>query len=59
AEDFSYFADAAKGGFFHLGCGNKKLGITASIHTEHFDIDEECLKVGVLMQVNNVLSLLK
>ena len=59
AEDFSYFADAAKGGFFHLGCGNKKLGITASIHTENFDIDEECLKVGVLMQVNNVLSLLK
>lgn len=59
AEDFSYFSDVAKGGFFHLGCGNSKLGITSAIHTETFDIDEECLRVGVLMQVNNVLSLLK
>lgn len=58
AEDFSYFSDVAKGGFFHLGCGNKGKGITASIHTEDFDIDEECLKVGVLMQVYNVISLL-
>ncbi len=58
AEDFSYFSDAAKGGFFHLGCGNIKEGITSPIHTESFDIDEECLKVGVLLQVNNVLSLL-
>jgi len=57
AEDFSYFSDAAKGGFFHLGCGNSIKGITSPIHTEHFDIDEECLKVGVLLQVKNILSL--
>lgn len=59
AEDFSYFSDVAKGGFFHLGCGNSKKGITSLIHTETFDIDEECLKIGVNLQVNNVLSLLK
>lgn len=58
AEDFSYFSDVAKGAFFHLGCGNKEKGITSSIHTEGFDIDEECLKTGVLLQVNNVISLL-
>jgi amidohydrolase len=58
AEDFSYFSDVAKGGFFHLGCGNSTKGITSAIHTETFDIDEECLKVGVLLQVNNVISLL-
>lgn len=58
AEDFSYFSDVAKGAFFHLGCGNSKKGITSAIHTETFDIDEECLKVGVLLQVNNVLALL-
>lgn len=58
AEDFSYFSDVAKGGFFHLGCGNSAEGITSPIHTEHFDIDEKCLKVGVLLQVNNVLTLL-
>lgn len=58
AEDFSYFSDVARGGFFHLGCGNVAKGITSAIHTETFDIDEECLKVGVLLQVNNVLALL-
>ncbi|WP_326907611.1 M20 metallopeptidase family protein [Sedimentibacter sp. MB31-C6] len=59
AEDFSYFSDIAKGAFFHLGCGNAKKGITAPIHTNNFDIDEECLKVGVFLQVQNILSLLK
>lgn len=58
AEDFSYFSDVVKGAFFHLGCGNRTKGITSSIHTETFDIDEECLKVGVLLQVNNILSLM-
>ena len=59
AEDFSYFLDIAKGAFFHLGCGNSLRGITYPLHTEHFDIDEECLKVGVRLQVENILSLLK
>ncbi len=58
AEDFSYFIDAAKGAFFHLGCGNSKEGITSPIHTEYFDIDEKCLKVGIRLQVENVLALL-
>ena len=59
AEDFSYFLDAAKGAFFHLGCGNPLKGITSPLHTEHFDIDEECLKVGVRLQVENAMTLLK
>lgn len=58
AEDFSYFSDEAKGAFFHLGCGSKEKGITSLIHTDTFDIDEECLKTGVLLQVENILSLL-
>ena len=58
AEDFSYFSDVAKGAFFHLGCGNTSKGITSAIHTEEFDIEEECLKIGVRLQVNNVLALL-
>lgn len=58
AEDFSYFLDEAKGAFFHLGCGNSKKGITSNIHCDDFDIDEECIKTGVLLQVENVISLL-
>ncbi len=59
AEDFSNFLDVAKGAFFHLGCGNSAKGITSPLHSEHFDIDEECLKVGVMLQVENIMTLLK
>ncbi len=57
-EDFSYFLDRAKGAFFHIGCGNKARGITAPNHNSSFDIDEDCLAVGVLLQVANTLKLL-
>jgi amidohydrolase len=29
-----------------LGTGNKEKGITSSLHTSHFDIDEEALRVS-------------
>jgi amidohydrolase len=58
AEDFSYFSDVAKGAFFHLGCGDSKNGIDSPIHTEHFDIDEKCLKIGIQLQVENIMTLM-
>jgi amidohydrolase len=57
-EDFGYYQEKANGVFFHLGCGNKSLGITSNLHTDTFDIDEDCLSIGVELQVRNVLSLL-
>lgn len=58
-EDFSYFAEQRPSCYFHLGCGNKEKNITADIHNSNFNIDENCLKIGVLLQVKNILSLLK
>lgn len=60
-EDFSFFIDAAKngGGYYHLGCGNKKKGITAPAHNSRFDIDEDCLEIGIKLQVENTLKLLE
>lgn len=58
AEDFSYYIDKAKGAFFHLGCGNKEKGITASLHNKKFDVDENCIKTGVLLQTENIMALL-
>ena len=57
-EDFSYFCDDAKGAFFNLGCGSSEQGITSPIHTDKFDIDEDCLKTGVLVLVENIITLL-
>ncbi len=58
-EDFSYFSNRVKGAFYHLGCGDIKNGLTESLHNSKFNIDENCLKIGVLLQVENTLALLK
>lgn len=47
AEDFSYYARLIPGFFFFLGVRNEAKGIRAMIHTPEFDIDEECLPLGV------------
>ncbi len=58
-EDFSYFMnDNVKGAFYHLGCGNKEKGITSPLHSDSFDVDENCIKTGVLVQVKSILALL-
>lgn len=58
-EDFAYFCQAAPSAFYYLGCGNPERGITAPGHSSKFQINEACLKTGVLLQVVNTLSLLK
>ena len=47
AEDFAYFSQAMPGCFYRLGTGNPDRGITSSIHTDTFDIDEAALETGV------------
>lgn len=47
AEDFAYFSQAAKGCFYRLGVANEAKGITSSVHTPTFDIDEDALQIGV------------
>jgi len=58
-EDFSFFCKARPGAFYHLGCGNAEKGITSPIHSSTFDIDEDCLPLGVAMQVAAALRLLE
>lgn len=55
-EDFAYFVEKVPGAFFNLGVGNKKKGITAPLHNDKFDIDEDSLKTGVALQIFNILS---
>ena len=53
AEDFAYFLEKIPGVFFNIGCSNNK--IHSPIHTPTFNIDENCLVIGVMMQVKNIL----
>ena len=58
AEDFSFYQQVVPGFFFRLGSGNRAKGITASAHTPEFDIDEDCLVVGVKAMCGVVLGYL-
>ena len=59
AEDFSFYQEVVPGLLFRLGCGNKARGITSDIHTPDFDIDEDCLVVGVKTMANVVMDYLE
>ncbi|HEX2954662.1 MAG TPA: amidohydrolase, partial [Bacillota bacterium] len=58
-EDFAFFCHHVPGAFYYLGCGNKSKGTDAPGHSPTFQIDEDCLKTGILLQVINTLSLLE
>ena len=46
AEDFAYYSQAADACFYRLGIRNEERGITSSVHTPTFDIDEKALEVS-------------
>ena len=46
AEDFAYFSQVADACFYRLGTGNESRGITSSVHTPTFDVDEDSLKLS-------------
>lgn len=46
AEDFAYYSQVADSCFYLCGVGNQSKGITSSLHTPTFDIDERALEVS-------------
>jgi amidohydrolase len=46
-EDFAYYSQASDACFYRLGTRNESRGITSSVHTPTFDIDEDALKTSV------------
>ncbi len=46
AEDFSYYSQAADACFYRLGTRNEARGITSSVHTPTFDVDENALNIS-------------
>lgn len=47
AEDFSFYAQMVPATLIRIGCGNPEKGITYPLHSAYFDMDEDCLAVGV------------
>ncbi len=47
AEDFAFYSQQAPSCFYRLGVRNESRGITSSVHTSTFDIDEMALETGM------------
>lgn len=47
AEDFAYYSQHIPACFYRLGTGNTAKGITAPVHTDRFDIDEDALETSI------------
>lgn len=47
AEDFAFYSHEAPACFYRLGVRNEAKGITSSVHTSTFDIDESALETGM------------
>ena len=47
AEDFAYYSQQVPACFYRLGTRNEARGITSSVHTPTFDIDEAALETSI------------
>jgi amidohydrolase len=47
AEDFAYYTQHVEACFYRLGTRNESRGITSSVHTPTFDVDEDALETGM------------
>lgn len=60
AEDFAYYSQKVPSTFYRLGVSNENMGITSSLHSNTFDIDEASLitSVGTMswIAINHLLS---
>lgn len=57
-ESFSYFAMERPSAFYFLGSRNISRSIVASAHNSFFDVDEDCLPIGVAIQCQAAIEYL-
>ncbi|MCP2618233.1 amidohydrolase, partial [Candidatus Aminicenantes bacterium AC-335-A11] len=59
AEDFSYYGVKIPSFFYFLGVRNEKKGITHMLHTPYFNVDEECIPIGIRLMCNLLFAYLE
>lgn len=59
AEDFSYYALKVPAFFYFLGVRNEAKGIIHMLHTPNFNVDEECIPIGVKLMCHLLLNYLE
>ena len=56
AEDFAFYSQQIPACFYRLGIRNESKGITSSVHTPTFDIDEKALETGMALMAWMVVN---
>lgn len=56
AEDFAWYSHQKPSFFYRLGCANVAKGIIGKQHTKEFNIDENCLEIGMEMMCLTAVS---
>lgn len=59
AEDFAYYTHEIEACFYRLGTGNPAKDTTHGVHTPHFNVDEDALKIGTGLMAWQAISALK
>ncbi|MEO5673262.1 MAG: M20 family metallopeptidase [Chitinophagales bacterium] len=59
SEDFSFYSQEIPACFYRIGTGNAGKGITSSVHTPTFNIDEDALEIASGMMAWMAVSLLQ
>lgn len=57
-ESFAYFSLERPSAFYFLGIRNEEKGIIHPLHSNLFDVDEECIAVGVAVQCETAVRFL-
>ncbi|MCY6370857.1 M20 metallopeptidase family protein [Clostridium ganghwense] len=57
-ESFAYFSLQIPSVFYYLGTGNKEKDTMHPLHSSFFDVDEECIPVGVAVNCETVINFL-
>jgi amidohydrolase len=57
-DDMAYFLEAVPGCYFRVGSANATRGIDGPGHSPRFDIDEDCLAIGVDVLVGTTVAFL-
>lgn len=54
AEDFGMFSQQVPGSVIKLGCSNTERGLTGTLHSPYFDMDEAALPIGVEVMIQAI-----
>lgn len=57
-ESFAYFSLERPASFYYLGCRNEEKGIVNPAHGSLFDVDEDCIPIGVAIQCTVAFKML-